>query len=63
MGGITETLVVGNRIMDELNLSCDPQATLAAFDAAHRGARIVVVTATNCLPAHFTLEDLSLIHI
>ena len=50
MGGITETLVVGNRIMDELNLSCDPQATLAAFDAANRGARIVVVTANNCLP-------------
>ena len=57
MGGITETLVVGNRIMDELNLSCDPQATLAAFDAANRGARIVVVTANNCLPAHFTMED------
>lgn len=55
MGGITETLVVGDRIMNELNLSCDAQATLAAFKAAN--ANIVVITANNCLPAHFTIED------
>lgn len=31
MGGITESLVINGRIMDELNLSCDPTATLAAL--------------------------------
>lgn len=43
--------------MNELNLSCDPLATQAAFEAANAGTRIVVVTANNCLPAHFTVED------
>ena len=57
MGGITETLLVGDRIMNELNLSCDAYATLAALKAAARGANVVVITANNCLPAHFTIED------
>ncbi len=57
MGGITETLVVGDRIMNELNLSCDAYATLAVFDAAAHGANVAVITANNCLPAHFTIED------
>lgn len=57
MGGITETLLVGDRIMNELNLSCDASATLAIFDAANRGANVAVITANNCLPAHFTIED------
>ncbi|WP_270298410.1 nucleoside hydrolase [Eggerthella sinensis] len=54
MGGITETLVVGDAILDELNLSCDAEATVAAFDAANRGATVAVITANNCLPLHFT---------
>lgn len=57
MGGITETLVVGNRIRTSSTCRVTRRATLAAFDAANRGARIVVVTANNCLPAHFTMED------
>lgn len=57
MGGITQSLVFNGNIMDELNFSCDPEATYALLDAARRGARIVVMTANNCLPAYFSLDD------
>ncbi|MEG1253555.1 MAG: nucleoside hydrolase [Raoultibacter sp.] len=57
MGGITQTLAFNGTIMNELNFSCDPQATLAVLDAANRGANIVVATANNCLPCHFFPEE------
>lgn len=59
MGGITEPLVFNDKTMDELNFSCDAKATLQAFEAANEGARIVVMTANNCLPAFFTRADLA----
>lgn len=57
MGGITRTLVFNGTIMDELNLSCDPEATAMILEAANRGANIVVATANNCLPASFGREE------
>lgn len=57
MGGITRTLAFNGTIMDELNLSCDPQATEMIFEAAARGATVVVATANNCLPASFKREE------
>lgn len=56
MGGITEPLTFPGGTMGELNLSCDPEATAMAFEAANQGARITVITANNCLPAFFTKE-------
>lgn len=53
MGGITESLVINGRIMDELNLSCDPTATLAALASP---AAVTIACAQNCLPAHVTRE-------
>lgn len=57
MGGITQSLVFNGNIMDELNFSCDPEATLASLSSANTGANIVVMTANNCLPAHFMPEE------
>ena len=57
MGGITRTLVFNGTIMDELNLSCDPEATAMILEAANHGANIVVATANNCLPASFGREE------
>lgn len=53
MGGITSSLVFNGKFMDELNFSCDPEATYQILDSANRGARIVLMTANHCLPAHF----------
>ena len=53
MGGITETLLVNGRVLDELNLSCDPQASCQVLGAA---CPVVDATAQACLPAVFT-ED------
>lgn len=55
MGGVTESLVINGRIMDELNLSCDPEATAHVLKS---GAPLTVATANLCLPAFFTREDL-----
>lgn len=55
MGGITESLVITDgKIMDELNLSCSPQAALAVLGA---DCPVTVATAQNCLPAFFTRAD------
>lgn len=56
MGGITESLVINGRIMDELNFSCDAAATADMLSAA---APVSVATAQNCLPAYFKQEDLT----
>ena len=55
MGGVTESLVINGHIMDELNLSCDPDATLAVLGAP---CTVTMATAQNCLPAFFTRDDL-----
>ena len=55
MGGVTESLVINGRIMDELNLSCDPEATARILKS---GAPLTIATANLCLPAFFTREDL-----
>ena len=53
MGGITETLLVNGRVLDELNLSCDPQASCQVLGAA---CPVVDATAQACLPAVFTQD-------
>lgn len=57
MGGITQSLVFNGKIMNELNFSCDPQATLNALASANSGANITVMTSQNCLPAHFMPDE------
>ena len=42
--------------MDELNFSCDADATFALLAS---GAPVTIATAQNCLPAHVTRERLS----
>lgn len=56
MGGITQSLVFNGVIMDELNFSCDAEATFQILESANRGAPLVVMTANNCLPAYFSLD-------
>jgi purine nucleosidase len=56
MGGITHTLVINGTIMDELNLSCDPDASIEALSAL---CPVSIATAQNCLPAFFTRADLA----
>ncbi|NHM16932.1 nucleoside hydrolase [Eggerthellaceae bacterium zg-887] len=53
MGGVTRSLVINGRIMNELNLSCDPAATLAALASS---APKTIATSQNCLAAHVTRE-------
>ncbi len=55
MGGITESLVINGRIMDELNFSCDAPAAGKALSAA---CPVHVATAQNCLPAFFGKDDI-----
>lgn len=55
MGGVTESLVINGRIMDELNLSCDPDATARVLQS---GAPLTIATAQACLPAFFMRRDL-----
>lgn len=50
MGGVTRPLVVGSRIMDELNLSVDADAALAVLAS---GARLAIADAHGCLPLTF----------
>ncbi|MHC1750661.1 MAG: nucleoside hydrolase [Cellulosilyticaceae bacterium] len=53
MGGITKSLVINGKVMDELNLSCDPRAS---YTVLKYGRNVSVVTGHNCLPAYFTHE-------
>lgn len=54
MGGITEPLIINDKIMNELNFSCDPLSTQLALSST---APTTISTAHNCLPAFFTRED------
>ena len=53
MGGITEPLHIGGRIMGELNLACDPEA---AFGVLHSGARLTVISGNLCLQGFWERE-------
>lgn len=57
MGGITQSLLINGKIMNELNFACDAQATYMILESAQRGANIIVATANNCLPAYFDKQD------
>ena len=57
MGGITQSLVFSGKIMNELNWTCDPEAAMAVLETANRGARIVAITANNCLDARFYPQE------
>lgn len=50
MGSVTRPLVVGTRIMDELNFSVDAAATCTALAS---GARLRIADAHDCLPLTF----------
>ena len=51
MGGITEPLLVGNSIMNELNFSCDPEA---AYHVLTKAGNVAVATGNNCLSTLFS---------
>lgn len=62
MGGLTGSLVVGERIMDELNFSIDAAATYtllrtAVQDGGQGGARLLIADAQDCLPLVFRAAD------
>lgn len=54
MGGITESLFINGKIMNELNLSCDPAATRAVIEAP---CPVTIATSHHCLPAFFRIAD------
>ena len=55
MGGITEPLTVGGKPMAELNLSCDPEASLRVL---RQGDKVRIATAQNSLHSYFPKEPL-----
>lgn len=54
MGGITAPLVFEKKVMDELNLSCDPEASCTVLKC---GRNVSVITGNNCLKVLFTREE------
>ena len=54
MGGITEPLIFEKKVMNELNFSCDPLASLTVLE---KGRRVSVITGNNCLKVLFTKEE------
>lgn len=54
MGGITEPLVFEKKTMDELNFSCDKEASKAVLS---KGKQVSVITGNNCLKVLFTREE------
>lgn len=53
MGGITETLYINGKVMNELNFSCDSTAALGVIREAKN---LSIVTGNNCLKAFFSHE-------
>lgn len=53
MGGITEPLIINGKRLNELNFSCNCEASLNVFKHARN---ITVATGNACLPAFFTVE-------
>lgn len=54
MGGITEPLVIGGKVLDELNFSCNYRAS---FHVLTNGRNIKIATGNNCLDALFLKKD------
>ncbi|MBN2879407.1 MAG: nucleoside hydrolase [Clostridia bacterium] len=54
MGGYTEDLTMGNREIDELNLSADYKAT---YEMINSGANVTIMTGQACLDAPFKFSD------
>lgn len=55
MGGVLSALTINGRIMDELNFSCDPDATMLALQAP---CPVMDAVSQNCLPCFFTKDEL-----
>lgn len=54
MGGITAPLVFSKMTMDELNFSCDPEASKLVLT---QGNQVSIITGNNCLKVLFTRKD------
>lgn len=54
MGGITSPLIFDKKLMDELNLSCDPAASRTVLV---KGKNVSVITGNHCLKVIFTKEE------
>ena len=55
MGGITETLIIGGKVMDELNFSSDPEATHYLLNCP---VKKTIMSAQLCLNAFFDQEKM-----
>ncbi|MBU5428299.1 nucleoside hydrolase [Tissierella pigra] len=53
MGGITAPLVINNKILNELNFSCNAEASLNVLE---HGKNITIATGNTCLDGFFTRE-------
>lgn len=53
MGGITEPLIINNKILNELNFSCNYKAALNVLEY---GKNIIIATGNTCLDGFFTRE-------
>lgn len=51
MGGTTQELFINGKLVEELNLSCDPFASKCVLE---RGKNISIITGNNCLEAFFS---------
>jgi inosine-uridine nucleoside N-ribohydrolase len=56
MGGITETLYVGGRKLDELNISSDPDAAYRIFNS---GCKVTALSGNLCLQALLLRDEFS----
>lgn len=54
MGGITEPLKFGDKIMNELNFSVCPEG---AFTVLNKGTKVSVLTGNNCMGVAFTSDE------
>jgi len=54
MGGLTQPLVINNVNMEELNFSCDPEASYVLLS---KGKNVSVITGNNCIPAYFSYDE------
>ncbi len=55
MGGVLSALCINGKIMDELNFSCDPEATLLTLNAP---CPVMDAVSQHCLPCFFTRDEL-----
>jgi purine nucleosidase len=54
MGGIAQDLIMSGIVVDELNFSCDPEATRVALENI---PQVSIATGNNCFPAFFSSDD------